>query len=143
MNVKYKRKEYTLALNGQTGKLASPDVPFSYNGKLVYGLIFAFFELLIIIIAYFLCKNFADDFLSTLMLTIPFIMIFTFYAYGETEWIWSKISYKYIGGLKSTPKYYYNVQKHYIDKEEKLKRIKKNNGGQADVSHTSADKKNP
>ena len=143
MNVKYKRKEYTIAMNGQTGKLASPDVPFSYKGKLVYGLIFAFFELLIIIIAYFLCKNFADDLLSTLMITIPFIMIFTFYAYGETEWIWSKISYKYIGGLKSTPKYYYNVQKHYIDKEEKLKRIKKNNGGQADVSHTSADKKNP
>ncbi len=143
MNVKYKRKEYTLAMNGQTGKLAAPDVPFSYKGKLVYGLIFAFFELLIIIIAYFLCKNFADDLLSTLMITIPFIMIFTFYAYGETEWIWSKISYKYIGGLKKTPKYYYNVQKHYIDKEEKLKRIKKNNCGQADVSHTSADKKNP
>ena len=44
MNVKYKRKEYTIAMNGQTGKLASPDVPFSYKGKLVYWLIFAFFE---------------------------------------------------------------------------------------------------
>lgn len=139
MNVKYKRKEYTFAMNGQTGKLAAPDVPFSYKGKLVYGLIFAFFELLIFMLWYAIFKIDAP-FSDALVFAIIFTMICTFLPYMVTEGIWSKISYKYIGGLRSTQKYYYNIQNHNVCKEAKLKRIK-NNSGQADVSRTFADKK--
>ena len=127
MNVKYKRKEYTFAMNGQTGKMASTDVPFSYKGYLIYGLIFAFLELLNFIICYSIFKYGygTDDLLETLLLAIPFTMMFTFFAYAATEGIWSKISYKYIRGMRIKPEHYYNIQNHSVDKENISKRKNK------------------
>ena len=126
MNVDYKGKEYTFAMNGQTGKLASPDVPFNYKSKLFFCLTFAFLELLAFVLSYFWIKDDNMTVSAALLISGLFTLFFaTLVVFIATIIIWFKISKKFIGGLRAAPKYPLNFQKHYVDEEVELKRINK------------------
>ncbi|WP_295093007.1 hypothetical protein [Ruminococcus sp.] len=124
LNVSYKGKDYTFAMNGQTGQFASPDVPYNFRNKIDFLLTFFVIELLAFILGYICNKDskttVADALFISFLLTVFFSSFFVYIAAGIIHYKFSK---KSIGGLRNGKNYYDAGVKSYIDEEIEVNRI--------------------
>ena len=124
LNVSYKGKDYTFAMNGQTGEFASPDVPFNRKDKLHFLLTFFLIEILAFILAFFWIKTSDMTVVAALIITFCFTLFFSsFFSFVVTGIIHYKYSKKNIGGLRNAKNYYNAGIRCYIDEEVELDRI--------------------
>lgn len=124
MNVEYKGKEYTFAMNGQTGEFASPDIPFNYKSKLLFWSSFIILEVLAFILSYFYLKEDDSSIEINLLITTLFTLFFsTIFVFGASGIVYLIVSRKFTGGLRCEKKYSIAGISSYIDKEVKVNRI--------------------
>ena len=128
LNVSYKGKDYTFAMNGQTGEFASPNVPFNYKEKLDFFLTFFILEILAYIFAYNWIKDSDMTVTAALIITFFFtLFICSFFVFIAAAFIHYKVAKKHIGGLRNAKNYYNSGVKSYIDEEVEVNRINRKN----------------
>ena len=128
LNVSYKGKDYTFAMNGQTGEFASPNVPFNYKEKLDFLLTLFTLEILAYILAYNWIKDSDMTVTAALIITFFFTVFFcSFFVFISAAFIHYKVAKKHIGGLRKAKNYYNSGVKSYIDEEVEVNRINRKN----------------
>lgn len=126
MNVTYKGKDYTFAMNGQTGEFASPDVPFNYKSKLLFWGIFLILLLTAFVLTFFSIKESKITVAGALFVSA----LVTLFMSSTISLILAAIinaivSKKFIGGLRSAKVFRSNGAASYINEEVDMKKIKR------------------
>ena len=101
LNVAYKGVDYTFAMNGQTGEFASPKVPLNYKSKLHFFMLFAFLEVLTLILSFMWLKMDSISVLGAIGITLFFVIFFaTTPVFIVSMILHHFLSKKKVGGLK-------------------------------------------
>lgn len=104
LNVPYKNKNYTFAMNGQTGEFVSSNVPLSKRSSKHFWTIFMILEILTFLFL-FVTSSFetskTEAIINTVFTLPELSVVILIIAYV----IYSHISKKYIGGLRSAQRY--------------------------------------
>ncbi len=106
LNVRHRNKDYTFAMNGQTGEFVSSDVPFNSRSKKHFLTIFILLEILAFLL-YFVDPDSDPEFSTQdeiigAAFYLPFVSIFVLIA---ALIIHQKISKRFVKGLRSARKH--------------------------------------